>query len=575
MKRFLMCCRIAICVILMLAMPMQVQVQADKSYSRFYISISDALMSTKQDQEAEAKLALERFAEDWASVTSEQQEAKENVERILAQARGAAAKEERLQALTALSNALRALEKLENPVDEAAQRAEFGNKFKPIMGAFEDALASGEMAAIQLAYKDFNIKWNKMERLVREQSIAMYGQIETQMAFMRISLASETPDADAIKSQYEELKQTIADFVAGHDPAPVAESEYSLATLIAYIDEAKDYIDKGDYKSASEQIRAFIKIWPSVEIDISTRNGRLYTKIESDMPILVSDLLKSRVDAKAIKSQLSTFRTEIELIQGAPDYTFWDAALILLREGLEALLIIMALASFLERAGQKTRRKWIYLGALAGILLSAVAAILMSTIFRSATIDTSREMMEGYIGLLAAAMMIGVGIWLHSKSSVASWNRYISKQMGSAISSGSVLAMATTSFLSVFREGAETLVFYAGIAPKMATSQFIWGILAAFLILVFLGIVLFKVSGKVQVYRLFAAATLLIYALAFKIIGVSLHTLQLRDMVSITIVDGLPTISFIGFYPTVETIIGQAILLCLIAVTIFYKKKQK
>ena len=192
-------------------------------------------------------------------------------------------------------------------------------------------------------------------------------------------------------------------------------------------------------------------------------------------------------------------------------------------------------------------RKWIYVGALVGILVSAIAAVLMSTLFQSATIDTSRELMEGYIGLLAAAMMIGVGIWLHSKSSVTSWNRYISKQMGNAISSGSVFAMAVISFLSVFREGAETLVFYAGIAPKMETSQFVLGIVVALLLLAIFAFVLLKASGKIPIHKFFAVATVLIYVLAFKIIGVSLHTLQLRDTVSTTIVDGLPVVSFIGF----------------------------
>lgn len=532
-------------------------------------------MNTKQDKDAEAELALAQFAKDWASVTSEQKEAKEKVDDILAQAREASSKEDRLQALSTLTNALRALEKLENPVDEAAQRAEFGTKFKPIMKAFEDALTSGDIPTIDSAYKDFNTKWKKIERPVREQSIAMYGQIETQMAFIRITLASEEPDVDLMKSQYADLKQTIEDFVAGNDTAEVVEGEYSLSTLIAYIDESINFIEAGNYIAASDKIKDFIKIWPNVEIDISTRNGSLYTKIESDMPILVSDLLKSKVDAKAIRSKLDTFRTEIELVQGSTDYTMWDSALILLREGLEALLIILALVSFLDKSGQKTMRKWIYLGALIGVLLSALAAILMSTIFNSAMVDTNRELMEGYVGLLAAAMMIGVGIWLHSKSSVSSWNRYISKQIGNAISSGSVFAMAAISFLSVFREGAETLVFYAGIAPKMETSKFVLGIVVALLILVIFALVLFKASGKIPIHKLFAVATILIYVLAFKIIGVSLHTLQLRDIVSTTIVDGLPLVSIIGFYPTVETMMGQAVLLVLVGATIAYKKKQK
>ncbi|MCL1699309.1 FTR1 family protein [Lysinibacillus sp. Bpr_S20] len=571
MKHFLTRCSLVLCLLLALAVP----VQAAQSYSHLYIAISDALMNTKQDKETEAKQALEQFATDWASIASDQKEAKEKVDSILALAVKATSKDERLKALSDLSNALRALEKLENPVDEAAQRAEFGTKFKPIMKAFEDALANGDLTTIDAAYKDFNAKWKKIERPVREQSIAMYGQIETQMAFIRISLASEKPDVALMQSQYAELKQTIEDFVAGNDTAKVVEGEYSLATLIAYIDEANDLIDAGDYKAASDKIREFIKIWPSVEIDISTRNGNLYTKIESEMPILVSDLLKSNVDVKTIKSKLNNFRTEIELIQGDSDYTLWDAALILLREGLEALLIIMALASFLEKSGQKTMRKWIYIGSFVGILLSAVAAILMSTIFQSATVDTSRELMEGYIGLLAAAMMIGVGIWLHSKSSVVSWNRYISKRMGNAISTGSVFTMAAISFLSVFREGAETLVFYAGIAPKMETSQFVLGIVVALVVLAIFAFVLLKASGKIPVHKFFAVATVLIYVLAFKIIGVSLHTLQLRDAVSTTIIDGLPVVTIIGFYPTVETMIGQAILLLLVVATIIYKKKQK
>jgi len=569
-KHFLTRCSIVIALLLTLALP----VQAAQSYSHLYIAISDALMNTKQDKEAEAKQALEQFATDWAKVSSEQKEAKAKVDDSLAHATEAASKDERLEALSALSNALRALEKLENPVDEAAQRAEFGQKMKPIMADFEKALAGGNVQAIDEAYKDFNIKWNKSERPVREQSIAMYGQIETQMAFLRISISAEEPDIALMKTQFADLQKTMADFVEGKETAKVVEGDYSLATLIAYIDEAMDFVDAGDYKAASDKVREFITIWPRVEIEISTRNGSLYTKIESDMPIIASDLLKSSVDQEAITKKLNTFRTEIELIQGDSDYTIWDAALILLREGLEALLIILALVSFLNKSGQQKMRKWIYIGALVGVLLSAVAAVLMSAILNSATIDTNRELMEGYVGLIAAAMMIGVGIWLHSKSNVVSWNRYISKQMGNAISNGSIFAMAAISFLSVFREGAETLVFYAGIAPKMETSQFILGIVVALIILALLAIVLFKASGKIPIHKFFAVATVLIYVLAFKIIGVSLHTLQLTNKISTSIIDGLPVINMIGFYPTVETMIGQAILLALVVATIIYKKKQ-
>ncbi|UZM97160.1 hypothetical protein OL548_18115 [Lysinibacillus sp. MHQ-1] len=300
MKHFLTRCSIVIALFLTLALP----VQAAQSYSHLYIAISDALMNTKQDKETEAKQALEQFATDWAKVSSEQKEAKAKVDDILAQATEATSKDDRLEALSALSNALRALEKLENPVDEAAQRAEFGQKMKPILADFEKALASEDAQAIDEAYKDFNLKWNKSERPVREQSIAMYGQIETQMAFLRISISAEEPDIALMKTQFADLQQTITDFVAGKETAEAVEGDYSLATLIAYIDEAMDFVDDGDYKAASNKVREFIMIWPRVEIEISTRNGSLYTKIESDMPIIASDLLKSSVDQEAITKKI-------------------------------------------------------------------------------------------------------------------------------------------------------------------------------------------------------------------------------------------------------------------------------
>lgn len=570
MKHYLIRCSFVVVLLLSL---LSVPVQAAESYSHLYISISDALINTKQDKETAANAALATFQEDWKRVTSSEKEAKAEVNDALDKAVNADSKEDRLTALTALSNALVALEKLENPVDEIAQREEFSTKFQPVMKDFEQALVTEDIDRIELAYKSFNIKWNKNERPVREQSIAMYGQIETQMAFIRISIAAEEPDLAVINLQYEELKSTIEDFVAGEETAEVIEGDYSLKTLIDLIDEANNQIDERDYKGAADTLREFIVIWPNVEIEISTRNSNLYTKIESDIPILVSELSKSEMDTEDIVKQLEKFKIDIQLIQQQTGYSYWDSALILLREGLEALLIILALVTFLKKSDQQQMTKWIYVGAFVGVALSAVAAILMSTVFHSATIDTNREMMEGYVGLVAAVMMIGVGIWLHNKSSVTSWNRYIEKQMGNAISKQSVFAMAAVSFLSVFREGAETIVFYAGIASKMETTQFVLGIVIALVILAIVAVIIFKATGKIPIHKFFFVATVFIYLLAFKIIGVSVHTLQLTSVLPTTVIDGLSVITSIGFYPTMETIIGQLALIILVVATTVYRRK--
>ena len=483
--------------------------------------------------------------------------------------------DDRLAALTDLSNALVALDKAENPVDEAAQRAAFGQKMKPVLQTFEQAVAAEDVAALDAAYKTFNASWNKNERPVREQSLAMYGQIETQMAFIRIAISEDEPDMAAIQANFDDLKQSITDFVAGKETAEVVEGEFSLQTLLDHIAVAKGAIADEDYNTAADEIRAFIMVWPRVEMDISTRDGKLYTKIESTMPLVVSGLTKKDVDADAIDAQLDEFATAISLIAEKTDYTFWDAALILLREGLEAMLIIMALVTFLQRANQQHLKKWVYVGALAGVVLSVAAAFAMSLVFSASSMDANREIIEGYVGLIAAAMMIGVGVWLHTKSTANAWNDYIERQMGRAISTGSVVAMAMISFLSVFREGAETVIFYMGIAPSITAGELALGVLVAVVVLALVAFMFLKTSVKIPIHLFFKIATVLIYVLAFKIIGVSVHTLQLMNKVPTHIVDGVPMVPVIGLYPTVETVVAQTILLSIIAVTMVWQKRQR
>ena len=572
MKHFLAYCSQISFIVLLFFTLITPPAEAAESYGELYISISDAIMGSKQGNDAEAIAALDTFKEDWQKLSEADNVKSQEIEQALQLAFEAESSETRLKALTNLSKALHTLEKAENPVDEKAQREVFDKAIQPSLKVLQEAIFSGDKGTMEVALKKFITDWKKSERPVREQDIAAYGKIETQTAFIRISLAEDEPNTLMLTEQVDALSHAIHNFVSG-EKVEVKNEGYSLATLIDLLDDSKTSIKSQKFDEAAKLLKEFITIWPNVEGDIRTKNAKLYTEIENEIPLLVSDLSKQTIDEKDINMKLDNFKQQIALLQGNTTYSFWDSALILLREGLEALLIMIGLIAFLKRSGQEAMQKWIYLGALGGITVSAVAAILMSTLFQSLTIGTSREMMEGYIGLSAAALMIGVGIWLHSKSSVISWNQYISKQMGNAISKQSVLAMAFISFLSVFREGAETIVFYAGIAPKMPTAEFVSGIVLAIIILVIIAFLLLRISGRIPVHRFFLVATVLIYVLAFKIIGVSLHTLQLTSVVSMTVVKGLPILNGIGFYPTAETIIAQVILLVTIVITIVYKRR--
>ncbi|WP_303968780.1 FTR1 family protein [Sporosarcina ureae] len=544
--------------------------ETETNYSDLYISISDSIMQTKKANDAEALSSLQEFESIWQQQKLESSEYTKEIDKTLKKALKAHSAT-RGELLSSLSKAVHELEKSENPVDELAEREKFGKAMEPALADLQQAIESDSLEEIKQANQQFVSTWTRNERPVREQSISAYGAIETSMAFMRITLAEEKPDLEAYRTQFDDLTIIVDQFVNG-TLKETATEDYSLTTLIALLDKSSDSLQSGKLDDAKKSLREFIQIWPNVEGEVRTKNASLYTQLENELPLMIGQLSNSGYDVEKADDQLQDFKQQIALLQTNDSFSFWDSALILLREGLEALLIIMALLTFLTNANQQGMRKWVYVGAGAGITLSIIVAVMMSTVLQSVTIGNDREMMEGYVGLVAAALMIGVGIWMHQKSNVASWNRYISKQMGQAISKGSVLAMASVSFLSVFREGAETIVFYAGIAPKMSTLEFVMGILLAVVILAIVAVVFMKLSHRIPIHRFFAVATILIYVLAFKIIGVSLHTLQLTNVINTTVQPRLPIIDVIGFYPTTETIMAQLGLLVIIVVVAWVRK---
>ncbi|MET3575020.1 FTR1 family protein [Bhargavaea ullalensis] len=548
-------------------------VHAAPNVGPLYISITDAILSTKKGEPAKAAEALEKFAHDWSALGLESGKETDHIEQALDRALNSKNDEDRLASLSELSKSLTAYEQAGKPDEEESERQAFFEAVSPAVKEIGQAIDQNDPAAVRQAYDRFSSKWTRNERTVREYDVAAYGQIETRMAFIRVALAEDEPDLNTLQSEYAGLEQSIRNFSDGTAAAPARANVASIDTLLALLEKSEQQIKEGNPSGASDALKEFIVVWPSVEGEIRTKNAGLYSKIETDIPRLAGALTRPSADTDAVLHDVDQLHQQIGYLQEKTNYTAWDAATILLREGLEALLIISALIAFLKKAGQTRFNKYIYAGAGAGILASIGAAVLMSTLLYSSTIGTSRELMEGWVGLIAAAMMLGVGVWLHGKSSADAWNRYISKQMDHALSSQSIWVMASISFLTVFREGAETMVFYAGLAPNMPASRFLFGIGIALAILVAVAVLFMKASHKLPMHLFFGAASLLIYLLAFKIVGASIHTLQLTNVLPSHFIAGMPASSLIGLYPSIEPVAAQVLLIGLIAAASLYKKR--
>lgn len=207
------------------------------------------------------------------------------------------------------------------------------------------------------------------------------------------------------------------------------------------------------------------------------------------------------------------------------------------------------------------------MGVCAGLAASVALSIILSFVFSQLTASSSREYLEGMIGIVAVVMMLTVGAWLHSKSNIHSWSRYIGDQMNQAIATGKLVSFALISFFSIFREGAETIIFYSGMAPYMSIKQMMVGIAVAIAILLVIGFIIIRYSVKLPITAFFKVATVIIYALSFKILGVSIHSLQVSQVLPTHTVHQIPFIEWIGLYPTLETTLPQISFVIVILLT--------
>lgn len=338
-----------------------------------------------------------------------------------------------------------------------------------------------------------------------------------------------------------------------------------LAPLVKHLDEASAAIAASDARAASEAMTAFRGTWTSVEGAVKARSAEAYGRIENEMARASAALAATPTDLTTARDAVTEMRTQlVPFVGSTASYGVFDAAIILLREGLEALLIVAALLAFLARTGNHAKQRWIWVGSGAGIAASVAVALVITIVFSATeSAGADRELLEGGTGLFAAVMLLYMSWWLHSKSNLDEWQRYIRAKGGSALASGSLFGLALIAFLAVFREGAETALFYVGIAPSIAMSDLAVGLAIALVALAAIGAAVIAFGMRIPVRPFFLVTSVLVYYLAFKFLGTGVHALQVAGIMPASPRTWLPDIGILGAFPTVETTAVQAVLLVL------------
>lgn len=248
-----------------------------------------------------------------------------------------------------------------------------------------------------------------------------------------------------------------------------------------------------------------------------------------------------------------------------------QAFLILIREGLEALLVVAAVIAYLVKSGNKRFTKWIYLGVVAGLAGSGLVAVLFTFLFGGS--GPVQEISEGVCALIATLMLLWTSNWMLNKSSVEAWNNYIRNktetavagaqskvESGQSLGLGMITSLAMLSFLAVFREGAETVIFYESIYSMSQDAHGMWvGGLTAAAVLIVIFLILRFTSVKIPIGPFFLVTSIVMAALVVIFAGGGIHALIEGDLIEGTYLSTVPTNDWIGLYPYVETITAQVI----------------
>lgn len=527
---------------------------AEEGFSQLFVKVTDATRAVEQGNQAKAKQLVAEIKEEFEQLENHDSPAGKEVSKALT------INEVTKENLTTISSELLKFDKEQHPVNLNAEKEKLVSRLESRFADLQAAISAKNLEQTRSAYKKMNSTWTVNEGVVRDNSTAHYGRIETAISFLRSAIETEPVDFSSVQSSFDDLKTAIDSFVKGEEVA-TTEGNLTLKDGIQLLEKALDGFKAGKTQEASSNMKKFITIWPSIEGDVSTRNAALYTRVESETPVIMV-----KGNEKKYQDQLQALINDLSQIDTSASYNFFDAMLILLREGVEALLIVMALVTTLKAAKMKKGLKWVYTGAVMGILASLAIAVLLQFLFPAVSSGSNREIIEGAVGIFAVLMMFLVGIWLHSKSSIKKWNDFMDSQMKAVTATGSFISMFALSFLAVFREGAETILFYAGIYPRIDKAGFFLGIGLAFLVLFVLALVMNKASAYFKPHRIFLILTWLIYALAFKMLGVSIHALQLTNILPSHLMNGFPSIDWAGIYPSLEVVTCQLIFVVIVLI---------
>ncbi|MDR1617408.1 MAG: FTR1 family iron permease [Syntrophomonadaceae bacterium] len=246
---------------------------------------------------------------------------------------------------------------------------------------------------------------------------------------------------------------------------------------------------------------------------------------------------------------------------------FVSSLLIILRDGFEAILIVSAIIAYLIKSDNKEKGGVVYGGVLAALIASVAMAIIFNMVVGAG--GENQEIVEGVTVLFAVAVLFYVSNWMLGKADTVAWSGYIEGKARSSMAGGNVFSLAFAAFLAVFREGAEIILFYWALFADTRTHvNMIWaGLIVGCAALVIIYVLIRVLSVRLPLKPFFTGTGILLSVMAISFAGAGIKNLQAGNLIGVTPVNGISSVDLLGIYPTLETLVPQAVLLFIFIAT--------
>jgi FTR1 family protein len=339
--------------------------------------------------------------------------------------------------------------------------------------------------------------------------------------------------------------------------------------IVSLLEQSLSAAKSGRPDDAADKATDAYMAFEPIESPARAKNPGLVASMERIFADFKAAVRSSDVrGAERLRDAIEAGLPEVEALTqpaGSGWEAFWQSFLIILREGFEAILVVGAVVAFLIKTGHRERLRNIWLGVAYALLASAATAIVLKTLL--AAMPASREIIEGLTLLVAVGVLFSVSYWLISKVEAAKWQAFIRDKVNNALQHGGGRALVFVAFLAVYREGAETALFYQALfneGPNVAFPLSM-GIVAGFVALGVIFTLFYRFGVKIPLRPFFSVTSVLLYLMAFVFMGKGIRELQEGNAIPLTAIPGFPHSELLGLYPSWQGVLAQLALLLLFA----------